>query len=107
MRAEFCARMVRVSFCWRTLCPVDQNPVITPIGQLTLLQTKLQRPRVTADLVDRPRLTQALNDGLDHPLILVAAPAGMLSHSHRAKTAHAKSPVTTLLRRPALDPWPS
>lgn len=46
------------------------------MGQQALLQTKLQRPRVTADLVDRPRLTQALNDGLDRPLILVAAPAG-------------------------------
>ena len=41
-----------------------------------LLQTKLHRPRVTADLVHRPRLKASLNDGLDHPLILVAAPAG-------------------------------
>lgn len=40
------------------------------------LRTKLHRPRVTADVVDRPRLMVALNNGLDHSLILVAAPAG-------------------------------
>ena len=45
-------------------------------GNLLLLQTKLHRPRVTADLVHRPRLKVLLNSGLDHPLILVAAPAG-------------------------------
>ncbi len=58
------------------MCQVDQDPVITRISQQALVQTKLQRPRVTADLVDRPRLKQTLNNGLDHPLILVAAPAG-------------------------------
>lgn len=41
-----------------------------------LLSTKLHRPRVTADLVHRPRLKAVLNSGLDRPLILVAAPAG-------------------------------
>ncbi len=50
--------------------------MITRIGQQALLQTKLHQPRVTADLVHRPRLQGALDDGLDHPLILVAAPAG-------------------------------
>lgn len=46
------------------------------IDKHVLLQTKLHRPRVTADLVHRPRLKVPLNSGLDHPLILVAAPAG-------------------------------
>jgi LuxR family maltose regulon positive regulatory protein len=41
-----------------------------------LLHTKLHRPRVTADLLHRPRLKAMLNSGLDRPLILVAAPAG-------------------------------
>lgn len=41
-----------------------------------LLHTKLHRPRVTADLVHRPRLKVVLNSGLDRPLILVSAPAG-------------------------------
>jgi ATP/maltotriose-dependent transcriptional regulator MalT len=35
-----------------------------------------QRPRVAADLADRPRLKEALSRSLDRPLILVAAPAG-------------------------------
>ncbi len=48
----------------------------TSIGHQILLSTKLHQPRVTADLVSRPRLKQALNDGLDRSLILVAAPAG-------------------------------
>ncbi len=50
--------------------------MITSIRHQVLLHTKLHRPRVTADLVDRPRLKGLLHSGLDHPLILVAAPAG-------------------------------
>ena len=50
--------------------------MITSIGNQVLLHTKLHRPRVTADLVQRPRLKAALDDSLDRPLILVAAPAG-------------------------------
>ena len=41
-----------------------------------LLQTKLHRPRVPHDLVERARLVEWLNDGIDHPLTLVCAPAG-------------------------------
>ena len=50
--------------------------MITRVGNQVLLRTKLHRPRVTADLVDRPRLKERLNSSLDRPLILVAAPAG-------------------------------
>ena len=50
--------------------------MINRINDQIILQTKLHRPRVTADLVHRPRLKALLNDGLDQPLILVAAPAG-------------------------------
>ena len=50
--------------------------MITSIGNQVLLHTKLHQPRVTADLVQRPRLKEALDNGLDRPLILVAAPAG-------------------------------
>ncbi len=50
--------------------------MITSIGNQVLLQTKLHQPRVTADLVHRPRLKESLDNGLDRPLILLAAPAG-------------------------------
>ena len=55
---------------------LTKNPLIPSIGNQVLLQTKLHQPRVTADLVQRPRLKEALDNGLDRPLILVAAPAG-------------------------------
>lgn len=41
-----------------------------------ILQTKLNRPGVTRDLVVRPRLLQRLNAGLDGAITLVVAPAG-------------------------------
>ena len=42
----------------------------------TLIRTKLNRPRVVSDLVERPRLVGKLNKGLERKLTLVAAPAG-------------------------------
>ena len=42
----------------------------------TLLRTKFYRPSLPSDLVDRPRLIDQLNRGLDRPLTLVSAPAG-------------------------------
>jgi LuxR family transcriptional regulator, maltose regulon positive regulatory protein len=50
--------------------------MINSTGNRILLQTKFQRPRLPANLVHRPRLKNSLNDGLNHPLILIAAPAG-------------------------------
>jgi len=47
-----------------------------PPVNLALLQTKLHRPRITRDLVLRPRLLERLNHGLDGRLTLVCAPAG-------------------------------
>jgi LuxR family maltose regulon positive regulatory protein len=41
-----------------------------------LLQTKLHRPRLPKDLVERTRLVEQLNHDIDLPLILVCAPAG-------------------------------
>jgi LuxR family maltose regulon positive regulatory protein len=41
-----------------------------------LLQTKLHRPRLPNDLLQRRRLVELLNHNTDHPLILVCAPAG-------------------------------
>ncbi len=43
---------------------------------LTLARTKLNRPRLSRDIVQRPALVQRLNDGLDRSLTLVVAPAG-------------------------------
>jgi LuxR family maltose regulon positive regulatory protein len=41
-----------------------------------LIRTKLHRPRVAADLVQRERLYAALERSHDEPLTLVSAPAG-------------------------------
>ena len=43
---------------------------------LTLVRTKLNRPRLSRDIIQRPALVQRLNDGLDRSLTLVVAPAG-------------------------------
>jgi LuxR family transcriptional regulator, maltose regulon positive regulatory protein len=45
-------------------------------SEQVLLVTKLARPSVGADLVPRPRLTNQLQLGIQHPLTLIAAPAG-------------------------------
>ena len=42
----------------------------------TLIRTKLNRPRVVSNLVERPRLVGVLNRGLERKLTLVSAPAG-------------------------------
>ena len=42
----------------------------------SLIQTKLQPPRVSSGLVERPILINRLNEGLDRKLTLVVAPAG-------------------------------
>src|ERR1700722_17527370 len=41
-----------------------------------LLATKLHVPRAQPGLVARPRLAGRLDEGLDHGLVLIAAPAG-------------------------------
>jgi hypothetical protein len=41
-----------------------------------LIRTKLQRPRLGQDLIQRPRLIERLNDGLDRKLTLISAQAG-------------------------------
>jgi LuxR family maltose regulon positive regulatory protein len=41
-----------------------------------LRQTKLNRPPITRGLIDRPRLFAQLSSSIDHPLILICAPAG-------------------------------
>jgi len=41
-----------------------------------LLQTKMHRPHLPRDLVARTRLVEMLNQGIEHPLVLVCAPAG-------------------------------
>ena len=43
---------------------------------MPLLTTKLYVPRVRAELVSRPRLTERLNEGVTRKLTLVSAPAG-------------------------------
>ena len=48
----------------------------TGIDRQVVLRTKFHRPRVIADLIDRPSLKARLDTGWDCSLILVAAPAG-------------------------------
>jgi LuxR family maltose regulon positive regulatory protein len=43
---------------------------------LPLIRTKLYRPRITGELVPRPRLLERLDYRRDRPLTLVVAPAG-------------------------------
>jgi LuxR family transcriptional regulator, maltose regulon positive regulatory protein len=47
-----------------------------PDQDTILLQTKLHRPRLPKDLLQRSRLLEFLNHDIDRPLILVCAPAG-------------------------------
>ena len=49
---------------------------MTNSGELSLLRTKLERPRYQEKLVPRPHLLQRLDAGLRSPLILLSAPAG-------------------------------
>ena len=50
------------------------EPEARSIDQPDLLRAKLRRPRVTHDLVVRPRLLELLDRGLDGRLTLVSAP---------------------------------
>lgn len=56
-------------------------------------QTKLHRPAVTRTLVNRPRLLDILNQGINHRLILLCAPAGF------GKTTLVSSWIESLNRR--------
>jgi LuxR family maltose regulon positive regulatory protein len=63
-----------------------------------LLRTKLYRPRVTADFIARPRLTERLARGLDRKLVLVTAPLGYGKTTLVASWLHDNSlPVAWLL----------
>ena len=41
-----------------------------------ILRTKLYRPQLTVELIDRERLIPTMNRALEVPLTLVSAPAG-------------------------------
>src|SRR3954468_11756023 len=64
----------------RALALVDEkNASLTPGNagaQNRLLETKLYIPRARADLVERPRLVDAVRLGASHKLTIVVAPAG-------------------------------
>lgn len=81
--------------------------MITSRERQDLLQTKLHRPRVTADLVHRPRLTNILNDGLDRPLILVAGALNTLVEKTEGWAVALRFAALTLRYGGAIDgrPW--
>jgi LuxR family maltose regulon positive regulatory protein len=72
-------------------------------SKLILLQAKLNRPRVTKNLIPRPRLLASLDEGLSGPLSIVVSPAGF------GKTTLVSSWVEELEagRRPGIDPMPA
>ncbi len=55
---------------------VRQEPTITMGWQDQYLSTKFFVPTVPHSLIDRPRLFSLLDEGRQHPLTLVSAPAG-------------------------------
>jgi LuxR family maltose regulon positive regulatory protein len=61
-----------------TALPTEQveRPFATTTSDLPLLATKFHMPRPRAPLVDRPQLIERLQQAPEHPLTLIAAPAG-------------------------------
>ena len=53
-----------------------ERPFATPTSDLPLLTTKFHVPRPHAPLVHRPHLIERLKPAAEHPLTLIAAPAG-------------------------------
>jgi hypothetical protein len=48
----------------------------SPIAVGRVLEEKLHPPAARAEWIERPRLLRQIAKGLDHPVLLVAAPAG-------------------------------
>ncbi len=61
-----------------TSLPTEQvkRPFSTTTPDLLLLATKFHMPRLRAPLVHRPHLVERLQQATEHPLTLIAAPAG-------------------------------
>ena len=55
---------------------MEHGALAIPAGLQNLRWTKLNRPRIPADIVRRQRVREQLERGLDRPLTLVCAPAG-------------------------------
>ena len=76
------------------------NLGLMPAQASALLFTKLNRPPVTGDRIDRPRLIEMLNRGLSGPLSLVSAAAGfgkttLVSAWIEELTARERPPIPT------------
>ena len=56
--------------------PMSPHIAITADHSMSLLQTKLYRPRSRSDLIPRARLLERLNAGLSGNVTLISAPAG-------------------------------
>ncbi len=52
------------------------NKANTSIETTPLIRTKLNIPRISDDLIERPRLIERLNQGLSRKVTLISAPAG-------------------------------
>ena len=62
--------------CFKVISPQIDISTHMPDQYQILLQTKLHRPRLLHDFLQRLRLIELLNQNIDHQLILVCAPAG-------------------------------
>src|SRR5690349_4523358 len=61
---------------WTRLASMQRREMTQQSKDPLLLTTKLAIPPVRLELVPRPRLFQRLEACLEHPLTLIAAPAG-------------------------------
>lgn len=64
--------------------------------ETSLLTTKLNIPLVRPQLVQRPRLTKRLSEGLNYPLVLVSATAGFGKTTLLLEWIHQSQPTTNV-----------
>ena len=55
---------------------LSHDPPGAPEGKLSILQTKLHRPLVTEDIIQRARIVELLQKNVHKPFSLISAPAG-------------------------------
>ncbi len=72
----------------------------------TLIQTKLNSPRISRDLVERPHLVQRLNQHIDRKLTLVSAPAASIHDGLIFLLAHMPPCLHLVITSRADPPFP-
>jgi LuxR family maltose regulon positive regulatory protein len=84
-----------------SMVPLDLTGEMASLHHTPLLATKLHLPRPRAQLVSRSQLAERLQDGMEHALTLVSAPAGFGKTTVLAQwLAQSKTPVAWLSLEP-------